>query len=134
MFTNTGAQAEIEKLKSDQKRRRERGGRLEDNVFRQFLCDGQLSKSGAKSSQKRGKVKDDISQYGQYYLNPVKWGLRSGEKSKLTSQQEEKMLKSQHELVLARQSVRYLTSTKAFIKFCKASNRFREAEFLKKFT
>ena len=134
LLTFSGAQAEIEKLKFNQKRRQERGGRLEDIVFRQFLCDGQLRRE-RKSCQRRAKpAGDDISQYGQYYVNPVNWSLRSGNKTKLHDQQEENILKSQRELVLARQSIGYLTSTKAFLKFCKASNRFREAEFLKKFT
>ena len=112
VYFTSGAQADIAKLKSNQKRRQKGGGRLEDNVFRQFLCDGRQLSRETKSSQKRGKAKDDLSQYGQYYLNPVKWSLRSGTKSKLNDQQEEKILKSQRELVLARQSVGYLTSTK----------------------
>ena len=127
MFTNSGAGGEIDKLKSHQRRRQKQGARLEDEVFRQFLCDGQLRRwRGIKSSQKKEKPKDDISPYGQYYLPPVLWNLQSGKKSKLNNQQE----------ALARQSVgySYLASTKAFITFCKESNRFREAEFLKKIT
>ena len=132
MFTNSGAGAEIEKLKSNQRRREVRGGRLEENVFRQFLCDGQLRQGDLKSSQKKAKPKDDISQYGQYYLNPGKWGLQCGTKEE--EEEEERISKSQRDLTLERESVRYLTSTKAFIQFCRATNRFREAEFLKKFT
>ena len=135
MFTYSGAEADIEKIKSNQRRRELRGARLEENVFREFLCDGQLRRRELKSVQKRAKPKDDISQYGQYYLNPAKWSLQSGTKSELNIQEEEERIsKSQRDLALDPQSVGYLTSTKAFIQFCKATNRFREVEFLKKFT
>ena len=94
---------------------------------------GQLRRD-LKPIQKKAKPKDDISQYGQYYLNPSKWRLQCGNKSKLNIQEEERILKSQRDLALQQQSVGYLTSTKAFIEFCQGSKRFREAAFLKKFT
>ena len=137
VFAKSGPASDIEKLKYNQRRREQEGSRLEDRVFRQFLCDGNLRlEREEKWREMKSKAKDDFCSYGHYYMKPAKWILESRKKSKLNNQQqeEEKILKSQRDLILARQSVGCLTSTQAFLKFCKGTNRLREAEFLKKFT
>ena len=85
----SGAGKDIEKLKSSG-RKEGKSGRFQDL---QYLCNSEIITKNIKRNKDQRKSEDDFSshsQYGKYYLNPIRWNDDFKAKSKIPRHLEKK--------------------------------------------